>query len=76
MREKPEACGICGAEAVERRQCPRCGCSEWVIEHRGHWSREVVVCDCPAPHSVLGKRMKRHLSRKLCLQWSCGGLKA
>ena len=42
-----------------RKQCKVCGEGEWVIEHGGHWNREVVVCDCPAPHSVLGKRMKQ-----------------
>ena len=64
MREKPEACGMCGAEAEERRRCPRCGCFEWAIEHRGHWRREVVVCDCPAPHSALGRRMEQARARQ------------
>src|SRR6516162_5033924 len=54
----PEACPIWGAEPTLRKQCKVCGEGEWVIEHGGHWNREVVGWDCPAPYSVLGKRMK------------------
>jgi hypothetical protein len=55
MREKPAACKVCGAEATERRQL-RCGHTEWVISHVGHWHREVRECGCPSWRSALGRR--------------------
>jgi ribosomal protein S27AE len=49
---KPEACPKCGAEAVLRRTCPKCGEGEWVIHHGVHYlqgAREVFVCPARVP---------------------------
>jgi hypothetical protein len=57
--QKPEPCGKCGAEAVLRKTCPKCGQGEWVIQHGAHYmqgAREVFDCPCPSPHSALGRR--------------------
>ena len=63
MREmhEPERCEKCGAEPEERKRYPRCGEAEWVLQHAAHYmqgAREVIICDCPALHSALGKRMR------------------
>ena len=63
--EKPPPCEICGAEAVERltrTACPGCGSRVWVMEHQGHWGREVF--DCPCPRFLTRQQRERRNKRK------------
>src|SRR5215469_1407222 len=64
---KPESCTKCGAEAQERRRCPRCGEAEWVLQHGAHYmqgAREVIGCPCPAFHTALGRRKQASTKRQ------------